>query len=328
MYAVALDGFGGPDVMSWASSADPVPGPGEVLIEVAAAGVNRADLMQREGKYPPPPGASTILGLEVSGRITELGRDVGDAGWQVGDEVCALLAGGGYAQLVAVPVGQLLPRPATVGLVESAGLPEAACTVWSTVFAQAGLSAGQSLLVHGGTSGIGCFAVQFARARDVRVFATAGTAAKCARAQELGAELAINYRDDDFVAKVKDATDGRGVDVVLDVVGGSYLGRNVEALALDGHVVVIATQGGRRAELDLGALMAKRGTVYSGGLRARPAANKASIVRSVRDEVWPLVEAGQVSVVVERLVPMDAAADGHRIMEAGEHVGKVILTRP
>jgi putative PIG3 family NAD(P)H quinone oxidoreductase len=327
MFAVTLDGFGGPGVMTWAAVPDPVVGPGEVLVEIAASGVNRADLMQREGKYPPPPGASSILGLECSGRIAQLGAGT-DADWAIGDEVCALLAGGGYAELVAVPAGQLLPRPRGLGLVDAAGLPEAACTVWSTVFAQTGLSAGQSLLVHGGTSGIGSFAIQFARARGIRVFATAGTAAKCARAVELGAELAINYRDDDFVSGVREATDGRGVDVVLDLVGASYLSRNIDVLALDGHVVVIATQGGRRGELDLGALMAKRGTLYSAGLRARPIAQKAAIVRQVLDEVWPAVESGEVSVVIEQLVSMDEAAEGHRIMEAGDHTGKIILTRP
>jgi putative PIG3 family NAD(P)H quinone oxidoreductase len=328
MYAVTLSTFGGPEVMGWGRVPDPELDGGEVLVEVAAAGVNRADLMQREGKYPPPPGASAILGLEIAGRVAALGPNTSDAGWAVGDEVCALLAGGGYAELVAVPVGQLLPLPAGTTSTDAAGLPEAACTVWSTVFDHAGLRAGQSLLVHGGTSGIGTFAIQLARARGIRVFATAGSPAKCERAVELGAELAVNYREDDFVAAVRDATDGAGTNVVLDVVGGSYLARNLDVLAMDGQVVVIATQGGRRAELDLGALMAKRGSIYSGGLRARPAAQKAAIVAAVRAQVWPAVETGAIEVVVEAVVPMDAAPTAHTIMETGDHVGKIIHARP
>jgi putative PIG3 family NAD(P)H quinone oxidoreductase len=328
MHAVTLESFGPPEVMGWGEVDDAVAGPGEVLVEVAAAGVNRADLMQREGHYPPPPGASQILGLECAGHVASLGPGTASAGWAVGDLVCALLSGGGYAELVAVPVGQLLPIPAGTALIDAAGLPESACTVWSTVFGHARLQPGQALLVHGGTSGIGTFAIQFARANGVRVFATAGSAAKCERAQELGAELAVNYREDDFVTAVRDATGGRGVDVVLDVVGGSYLERNLEVLAMDGELVVIATQGGRRAELDFGALMRKRATVYSGGLRARPTEQKAAIVAAVREHVWPTVESGEVEVIVQAVVGLDDAAQGHRILEAGDHVGKVILARP
>ncbi|HET9188568.1 MAG TPA: zinc-binding dehydrogenase, partial [Acidothermaceae bacterium] len=235
MWAIAIPKPGGPEALVWSERPDPVARPGEVVVDVAAAGVNRADLLQRQGRYPPPPGASDVPGLECSGVISEIGPDV--VHWQVGDRVCALLAGGGYAQRVAVPAGQLLPAPGALDLVEAAALPEAACTVWSTVFEAARLRAGESLLVHGGTSGIGTFAVQLAKASGVRVFATAGTAAKCARAVELGAETAINYTDDDFVRVVHDRTSGRGVDVVLDVVGGPYLDRNLAALAPDGRLV-------------------------------------------------------------------------------------------
>ncbi len=269
MHAVALSEFGEPEVMTWAEVPDPAPREGEVVVAISAAGVNHADLLQRRGRYPPPSGASDILGLECAGRISALGPEV--SGWQVGEPVCALLAGGGYAEQVAVPAGQLLPIPPALSPVEAAALPEAACTVWSTVFMAGRLQAGESLLVHGGTSGIGTFAIQLATALGARVFATAGTPEKCARARELGAELTIDYKRDDFVAAVHDHTGGRGVDVVLDVVGGDYLARNLTALAPDGRIIVIATQGGRRAELDLRALMAKRATVYAAGLRATTA---------------------------------------------------------
>jgi putative PIG3 family NAD(P)H quinone oxidoreductase len=324
VHAVTLPAFGPPEVLTWAEVAEPVAGAGEVVIEVVAAGVNRADLQQREGHYPAPPGASVVPGLECSGRIAEIGPDVD--GWRIGDEVCALLAGGGYAERVAVPAGQVLPAPAGVPLTHAAGLPEAACTVWSTVFTIARLQAGETLLVHGGTSGIGTFAVQLAHALGVRVITTAGTPTKCARAMALGADLAIEYKREDFVAAAHGATDGRGVDVILDVVGGDYLARNLHALAPDGRLIVLAMQGGRRAELDLATLMSKRGTIYSGGLRARPPEQKTEIVAQVRSHVWPLVEAGAVKVVIEAEVPMESAAEAHRILEAGDHVGKVLLT--
>jgi putative PIG3 family NAD(P)H quinone oxidoreductase len=326
MHAVTQERFGPPEVLVWSELPDPVPGAGEVVIAVRASGVNRADLLQRAGDYPPPPGASSVLGLECSGRIVDIGPDV--EGWRVGDDVCALLAGGGYAELVAVAATQLLPIPAGVSVTHAGGLPEAACTVWSTVFGGAGLHAGETLLVHGGTSGIGTFAIQLAHALGIRVFTTAGTPAKCARALTLGAAVAIDYRRDDFVAIVGDRTDGHGVDVILDVVGGDYLARNLEALAFDGRLVVIGTQNGRRAELDLGLLMKKRATVFSAGLRARPPEQKAAIVAAVRANVWPVVEAGAVTVVVDTDVPMPRAADAHRIVEGGEHVGKVLLTLP
>ncbi len=326
VHAITITEPGSAHVLRWTEVADPTPDTAEVVIAVAAAGVNRADLSQRAGHYPPPPGASPILGLECSGQVVAIGRDV--EGWRIGDEVCALLAGGGYAERVAVPAGQLLPIPAGLSQVHAAGLPEAACTVWSTVFQAARVLPGETLLVHGGTSGIGTFAIQLARALGVRVFTTAGTPDKCARAMELGAELAIDYRTDDFVSAIRAYTGGAGVDVILDVVGGEYLARNLDALAPDGRLVVLAMQRGRRAELDLGLLMGKRGTVYSAGLRARPLSQKAAIVAAVRANVWPLVESGAIRVVVQAQVPMADAAQAHRIMESGDHVGKILLIAP
>jgi putative PIG3 family NAD(P)H quinone oxidoreductase len=326
VHAITMTGPGSADVLRWTEVPDPTPGAAEVVVAVRAAGINRADLSQRAGHYPPPPGASSILGLECSGRIIAVGPTV--SGWNIGDDVCALLAGGGYAEKVSVPVGQLLPIPDGVSVTHAAGLPEAACTVWSTVFQAAAARAGETLLVHGGTSGIGTFAIQLARALGVRVFTTAGTPDKCERAIALGAELAIDYRRDDFVAAIRSYTGGVGVDVIPDVVGGEYLARNLEVLAPDGRLVVLAMQGGRRAELDLGLLMAKRGTVYSAGLRARPLSQKAAIVAAVRSAVWPLVESGAINVVVQAQVPMAQAADAHRLMEAGDHVGKILLTLP
>jgi len=324
MWAVTIPTFGGPDSLVWAETPDPVAGPGEVVVDVRAAGVNRPDLLQRAGRYPPPPGASQLPGLECSGVISEIGPDV--EGWAIGDPVCALLAGGAYAERAAVPAGQLLPAPASISLTHAAALPEAACTVWSTVFGVARAQPGETLLIHGGTSGIGTFALQLARAVGVRPLATAGTPAKCARALELGAERAINYRDEDFVAAVHEHTDARGADVIFDIVGGPYLARNLEALALDGRLLVIATQGGRRGELDLGTLMVKRAMVYSARLRTWSLEQKAAIVAQVRGHVWPLVESGAITPVIEAEVPMRDAAQAHRILEAGEHIGKVLLT--
>lgn len=326
MRAVTLPAFGGPEALTWADAPDPVARAGEIVIAVAAAGVNRADLLQRQGRYPPPPGASNLPGLECAGVVETIGPDVEQ--WRVGDEVCALLAGGGYAEKVAVPAGQVLPRPHGMPLPQAAALPEAACTVWSTVFAVARLAEGETLLVHGGTSGIGTFAIQLARALGAQVVATSGTPAKCRRARELGAHLAVDYRAEDFVSAVRDFTDGRGADVVLDVVGGDYLARNLDALAPDGRLVVLATQSGRRAELDFGTLMSKRGTIYAAGLRSRPPAQKTAIVAEVREHVWPLVEAGDIQPVIEAEVPMPEAARAHRILEAGNHVGKVLLVAP
>ena len=315
MWAVTLPTFGGPEALVWAEFPDPVPGADDVVIDVRAAGVNHADLLQRRGRYPGPPGTTDVPGLECSGIVAAVGPQVEH--WHVGDEVCALLPGGGYAERVAVSSGQVLPAPRGVPLTHAASLPEAGCTVWSTIFATAGLEGGQTLLIHGGASGIGTFAIQLARALDVRVIVTAGSEAKCRRTRELGADLAVNYRTDDFVAAVKDHTGGRGVNVILDVVGGDYLARNIEALAPDGWLVVIGTLGGRRAELDFRALMAKRGTVYSAGLRARPPEQKATIVADVRENVWPLIESGAIRPVIEAEVAMSEAAKAHQMLEAG-----------
>ena len=323
MRAVVISEPGGPEVLEWSEVPDPVPGPGDVLIDVAAAGVNRADLLQRQGFYPPPPGAPPYPGLECSGRVAAVGSAV--TGWKAGDEVCALLSGGGYAEQVAVPAGQVLPVPGGVSLTEAAGLPETTCTVYAGVFQFAGLADGQTLLVHGGASGIGTTAIQLAKARGARVICTAGSAQKLARCRELGADLAVSYRDEDFVAAVKDATGGEGADVILDIMGASYLARNVAALGIGGRLVIIGRQGGSRAELDLGMLQGKRASIHATTLRARPAAEKAAIVSAVRENAWPLIAAGKVTPVIDRTVPMSKAADAHRVLEAGVHTGKVLL---
>jgi putative PIG3 family NAD(P)H quinone oxidoreductase len=326
MRAVAVREPGGPEALEWTEVPDPVCGPGQVIVDVAASAVNRADLLQRQGFYPPPPGASDILGLECSGVISEVGEGV--TGWSDGDEVCALLAGGGYAERVAVPAGQLLPRPAGVELATAAALPEVTCTVWSNVFLLAGLRRGDTFLVHGGSSGIGTMAIQLAARAGARVFTTAGTAAKLAVCRELGAEVTINYRDEDFVERVRDETDGAGVDVILDNMGAKYLARNVDALATGGRLVSIGMQGGTKAELDLGALMRKRAAVHATTLRSRPPTGhggKAEIVAAVRHDVWPDVERGVVRPIVDRRLPMSRAAEAHRVVEASEHVGKVLL---
>ena len=324
MRAVVITQPGGPEVLAWQEVPDASPGAGEVLVEVAASAVNRADLLQRQDHYDPPPGAPPYPGLECSGRIVALGPDV--EGWAVGDEVAALLSGGGYAELVAVPAGQLLPRPAGVDLVTAAALPEVACTVWSNVFMLAGLRPGETLLVHGGSSGVGTMAIQLGRAMGARVAVTAGSAAKLERCRELGADVLVNYKEQDFVDVVRDATGGHGADVVLDNMGASYLARNVEVLAANGRLSVIGLQGGTRAELDLGRLHAKRGAIIATSLRARPADEKAAIVASTREHVWPLVEDGTVRPVVDRVLPMAEAAEAHRLVEGGSHVGKVLLT--
>ncbi|KAB1919050.1 NAD(P)H-quinone oxidoreductase [Micromonospora noduli] len=323
MRAITIPQPGGPDALVWAEVPDPEPGPNEVIVDVRASGVNRADLLQRQGHYPPPPGAPAYPGLECSGVITEVGAEV--AGWAVGQQVCALLAGGGYAERVAVPAGQLLPVPCDP--VDAAALPEVACTVWSNLVQVARLGTGDTLLVHGGGSGIGTFAVQLGAALGVTVLTTAREG-KHARLRELGAAHLIDYREQDFVEEVRRVTDGRGVDVILDIMGGSYLGRNVSALATGGRLVVIGMQGGRKAELDLGALLTKRASVTATSLRSRPLAEKAEIVQGVRDEVWPLVEAGRIRPIVDRRLPMTEAAEAHRLVESNDHFGKVLLTRP
>ncbi len=323
MHAVVITEPGDPDVLRWTEVADPVPGLGEVLVDVAASGVNRADLMQRQGFYPPPQGAPPYPGLECAGTIAATGPGV--AGWKPGEEVCALLAGGGYAEKVAVPQGQLLPAPASVGLIEAAAFPETACTVYSNVFLAARLAPGETLLVHGGASGIGTMAIQLARQAGATVAVTAGSEEKLAACRELGADIAINYREDDFVLRVREATGGRGADVILDIIGAAYLDRNVDALAADGRIVTIGMQGGRRAELDLGKLMAKRGAIMATTLRARPPEQKAAIVAAVREHVWPLIDAGKIRPVIYRELPMTQAPEAHRIMAASTHTGKILL---
>lgn len=320
VFAVTISKAGGPEVLTWAEVAEPVVGPGDVLIEVAASAVNRADLMQRAGFYPPPAGAPAYPGLECSGTVVEVGAGVGE--WRVGDQVCALLSGGGYAQRVAVPAGQVLPRPDGVELAASAALPEVAATVWSNVFELAQLEAGETLLVHGGGSGIGTFAIQLAKARGATVWATARKE-KHARIIELGADGVIDYASEDFVDVMKRATGG--ADVILDIMGAAYLDRNIGALAMGGRIANIGMQGGRRAELDYGALMGKRGAIYSTALRARPNAEKAAIISGVRREVWPLVADGRVRVVIDRRMRMEHAAAAHEVVEKGDNLGKVLL---
>ncbi|MEV6771060.1 NAD(P)H-quinone oxidoreductase [Nocardia sp. NPDC051030] len=330
MYAVTLDGFGGPEVMTWAQVEDlPAPGPGEVSIQVTAAGVNRADLLQRQGFYPPPPGASELLGLECSGVIAEVGPGVQD--WNKGDRVCALLPGGGYAETVVAPVTRLLPVPDGLDLAAAAALPEVAATVWSNLVMTAGLHSGQLLLIHGGGSGIGTHAIQVAVSLGARVAVTAGSQFKLDRCKELGATILINYREEDFVAALKSTVstrDGSGADIILDNMGAKYLARNVDALALDGHLVVIGMQGGPVGELNLGALLGKRGNIHATGLRFRPEtgrSSKAEIIAEVRRQLWPLVADGTVVPVVSAELPVTEAAEAHRLLDSDETVGKVVL---
>ncbi|MGD3105373.1 NAD(P)H-quinone oxidoreductase [Streptomyces sp. YGL11-2] len=324
MRAITIPEPGGPEALVWAEVPDPQPAEGEVLIEVAASAVNRADLLQRQGFYDPPPGSSPYPGLECSGRIAAVGPGV--HGWAVGDEVCALLAGGGYAEKVAVPAGQVLPLPPGLDLVTAAALPEVACTVWSNVFMIAHLRPGETLLVHGGASGIGTMAIQLAKAVGARVAVTAGGPEKLARCAELGADVLIDYREQDFVQEIRKATDGKGADVILDIIGAKYLQRNVKALAVAGRLAIIGLQGGVKAELNLAALLSKRAAITATGLRARPVSEKSAIVAAVREHVWPLIGNGQVRPIVDRTLPMPEAAEAHRILEASTHVGKVVLT--
>lgn len=296
----------------------------EVLVQVAAAGLNRADLMQRQGFYPPPPGASRYPGMEVSGTIGALGSDV--TGWRVGDQVCALLSGGGYAEQVAVPATQLLPVPAGVSLVDAAALPEVVCTVWSNVFMTANLQPDQTILIHGGSSGIGTMAIQLARAIGARIAVTAGSGAKLEACRALGAEILVNYREQDFAQVLADATKGHGADVILDNMGAKYLARNVNGLAVNGRLVIIGLQGGVKAELDINALLRKCAAIIATSLRARPAAEKAVIVAAVREHVWPLIEAGHVKPIVHKTFPLARASDAHRELEASTHIGKILLT--
>jgi putative PIG3 family NAD(P)H quinone oxidoreductase len=324
MRAVTVSDAGGPEVLTLAEVPDPEAAPGELVIDVAASAVNRADLLQRQGLYPPPPGASDIIGLECSGTVAAVGPEAGD--WQVGDQVCALLAGGGYATRVCVPAGQVMPVPDGVDLVTAAALPEVACTVWSNVFMVAGLQPEEWLLVHGGAGGIGTFAIQIATALGARVITTAGSPEKLAVCTDLGADVAINYREEDFVEAVRGATDGHGADVILDNMGASYLGRNVEALATEGRLVIIGMQGGTKGELDIGVLLRKRGAVVATALRSRPAAEKASICSAVAEHVWPLVADGRIRPIVHTALPLARAGEAHALMEAGDNVGKILLT--
>ncbi|MFG2346066.1 NAD(P)H-quinone oxidoreductase [Streptomyces phaeochromogenes] len=326
MKAVTITQPGGPEVLKWAEAPDPVLSDGEVLIQVAASAVNRADLLQRQGFYDPPPGSSPYPGLECSGRIAAVGAGV--SGWAVGDEVCALLSGGGYAEKVAVPAGQLLPVPEGIGLDKAAALPEVTCTVWSNVFMIAHLRPGETLLVHGGASGIGTMAIQLAKAVGAKVAVTAGSKEKLDFCAGLGADVLINYREQDFVEEIKAATDGAGADVILDNMGAKYLDRNVQALAVNGRLAIIGMQGGIKGELNIAMLLGKRGAVTATSLRARPAEEKAAIVAAVREHVWPLISAGHVRPVVDRELPMSDAAAAHRVLEEGGNIGKVLLTLP
>ncbi|MFF0779297.1 NAD(P)H-quinone oxidoreductase [Streptomyces sp. NPDC003720] len=326
MHAITIPEPGGPEALVWDEVPDPVPGEGEVLVEVVASAVNRADIMQRQGFYDPPPGASPYPGLECSGRIAALGPGV--SGWAVGDEVCALLAGGGYAQKVAVPAGQLLPVPEGVELRQAAALPEVVCTVWSNVFMVAHLRPAETLLVHGGSSGIGTMAVQLAKAVGARVAVTAGTKEKLDYCAGLGADVLINYREQDFVAEIKQATDGAGADVILDNMGAKYLNRNVQALAVNGRLAIIGLQGGVKGELNIGTLLSKRAAISATSLRARPLSEKAAIVAAVREHVWPLLSEGHIRPVVDRELPMPDAAEAHRVVEESGHIGKVLLVAP
>ncbi len=323
MRAITIESPGGPEMLRLTDVTDPVPAAGEVVIANVAAGVNRADLMQRQGFYPPPPGAPPYPGLECAGRVIALGDGV--VGWQVGDEVCALLAGGGYAEQVAIPAGQVLPLPSGTTVTQAASLPEVACTVYSNVVQLAGLTRGETLLVHGGASGIGTFAIQLGVALGARVACTAGSPAKLDRCRELGAELAIPYRDEDFVEAIDRFTDGQGADVILDIMGASYLQRNLAALAINGRLAIIGLQGGAKTEVDLSLMLRKRATVRATTLRARPTHEKAAIVAGVNEIVWPLVSDGQIRPVIDTIFPLAQAADAHKLMEADTHVGKILL---
>ena len=325
MRAIVVTAPGDADVLAWQAVPDPVAGPGEVIVDVAAAAVNRADLLQRQGLYPPPPGAPEWLGLECSGTVTELGPGV--TSLSIGDEVCCLLSGGGYAERVAVPAGQTMPIPAGVDLITAAGLPEVACTVWSNLVMVAHLQRGEWLLVHGGGSGIGTMAIQVARALGARVAVTAGSAEKLARCEELGAEVLINYREQDFVEAIAAETGGRGVDVILDNMAAKYLERNIASLAPGGRLVIIGMQGGVKAEIDLGTLLRRNGTLHATTLRGRTPEQKAEICAQVERHIWPWIAAGIVKPVVDRVMPMTDAADAHRALEAGDVTGKIVLRR-
>jgi NADPH:quinone reductase len=323
LIAVEISRFGGPEVLVPAERPRPAPQAGEVLIKVAAAGVNRPDSAQRRGGYPPPPGASDIPGLEIAGTVAETGPNAVE--WQVGDAVCALVAGGGYAEYCVAPAVQCLPVPRGLDMVAAAAVPETFFTVWSNLFERGRLKSGESILIHGGSSGIGTTAIQLAHLFGARVLTTAGSAEKCAACERLGAERAINYRETDFVAAVRDVTDGRGVDIVLDLVGGDYLTRNIEILAVEGRLVQIGLQGGSSAQLNLAPLLQKRLTITASTLRARSVAEKGALAAAVKANVWPLLESGAVKPVIHATFPLRLAADAHRLLESGQHIGKIVL---
>jgi putative PIG3 family NAD(P)H quinone oxidoreductase len=324
MTVVEMEHPGGPDVLVTGTRPVPGVGRGTVLVRVAAAGVNRPDLLQRQGKYPPPPGASDVIGLEIAGAVVARGEDAGE--WQVGDQVCALVAGGGYAEYCAAPAPQCLPVPRSFSMVEAAALPETFFTVWTNVFERGRLQAGERILVHGGASGIGTTAILLGRAFGATVYATAGTPEKCAACERLGAERAINYRTEDFVAAVSDLTGGRGVDVVLDMVGGDYVSRNLDVLAMDGRLVQIAFLRGARAEVNLSPLMQKRIWFTGSTLRPRTVEQKGAIARALREHVWPRLDAGELRPVIHETFPLAQAAEAHAALERGGHVGKIVLT--
>ena len=328
MRAIEITGPGGPDVLRLAERPLPEPGPNEVRVRVRAAGVNRPDLLQREGKYPPPPGASDIPGLELAGLIDAIGPAAPGLSlrWSPGDSVCALVSGGAYADYAIVPAPLCLPVPHTLDLIAAAAIPETYFTVWTNVFQRAGLSSGESILVHGGASGIGTTAIQLARAFGAEPYATAGTDGKCAACERLGARRAINYRAEDFVAAVLDDTGGRGVDVVLDIIGGEYLPRNLSVLAADGRLVQIGLLGGAKGTINLAKMMERRLTVTGSTLRSRSVSEKAAIARQLEEHVWPHLAAGTVRPIVAQTLPLAEAAEAHRLLEAGEVIGKLVLT--
>ena len=323
MIAIEIREPGGPEVLVPVERPRPTAAAGELLIKVTAAGVNRPDVFQRLGRYPPPPGVTDIPGLEVSGVVEAIGSGV--TGWRAGDAVCALVAGGGYAEYCVAPSPQCLPAPRGLDLVAAAAIPETFFTVWTNVFERGRLQAGESILIHGGSSGIGTTAIQLARARGSRVFATAGSAEKCAACERLGAERAVNYRETDFLVQVRELTGGRGVDVVLDMVGGDYFARNIDALAVEGRLVEIATLHGVKAELNIQAIMQRRLTITGSTLRARPIADKGVITAAVHQQVWPLLESGAVTPIIHATFPLRDAAAAHRVMESGAHIGKLVL---
>ncbi len=324
MSAIEITSPGAPEVLNLTARPVPRPATGEVLIKVAAAGVNRPDCLQRQGSYPPPPGASDLPGLEVTGIIVALGESVGD--WQPGDKICALLTGGGYAEYCVAPAAQCLPLPRGLDFIQAAALPETFFTVWTNVFDRCRLQPGESFMVHGGASGIGTTAIQLASALGSRVFATVGSADKIDICRQLGAEIVVNYRQEDFVKVIKEATGGRGVDVILDMVGGDYVQRNIVAAAVEGRIVQIAFLRGAKMELNLGPLMIKRLTLTGSTLRARPVEHKVPIARALREKVWPLLEAGTIKPVIHQTFPLSQAVESHRLMESNRHIGKIVLT--